>query len=99
MRYFRRMAALSLLLMSAAAALSAPSTATVRQAGLPVTATASSATRTGASAIATVSARIVRDSARIGAAFGAPAAGMVARPTTIAAADGSAVPALVYDFQ
>jgi hypothetical protein len=93
------MAALSLLLMSAAAAFSASSTANLRQAGLAAPETASSATRTGASAIATVSARIVRDSARIGAAFGAPAAGLVARPTTIATADGSAVPALVYDFQ
>ena len=47
----------------------------------------------------TVSARIVRASASVGAGLGPPAPGMVPRLTLVSAADGRAVPALVYDFE
>ena len=53
----------------------------------------------GASATATVSARIVRGAARVGPGLPAPAARMVARQATVTAADGSAVAALIYDFE
>ena len=53
----------------------------------------------GASASATVSARIVRASARIGHGLGPPAPAMTPRRATVTAADGRAVPALVYDFE
>ena len=53
----------------------------------------------GASASATILARIIRSSARIGVGLGPPAKGMVARAMTVSAADGRAVPALVYDFE
>ena len=53
----------------------------------------------GASAVFTVSARIIRSSARVGAGLGAPARGMTPRRTLVSASDGSAVPALVYDFE
>ena len=53
----------------------------------------------GTSATVTVSARIVRRSAIIGPGRGPPAPGMVPRETTVSAADGRAVPALVYDFE
>ena len=53
----------------------------------------------GASASVTVSARIIRQSASIGASLAPPAPGMAPRETTVSAADGRAVPALVYDFQ
>lgn len=92
MGYFSAMAVFVPLL--AFAALVAPTTDGVARSG------GATATRfSGASATVRISARIVRDAARIGAAFGAPAANMVPRRTTLAAADGTAVPALVYDFQ
>jgi hypothetical protein len=47
----------------------------------------------------TVSARIIAQSARIGRDYPAPQPNMVARRATITAADGRAVPALVYDFE
>ncbi len=53
----------------------------------------------GASASVTISARIVRHSARIGASLGPPAARMVPRPTYVSAVDGRPVPALVYDYE
>ena len=53
----------------------------------------------GVTASFTVSARIVSASARVGAAFGPPAPRMVARRSTVSAADGRAVPALIYDFE
>ena len=53
----------------------------------------------GASATFAVSARIIRQSARIGHGLGPPAPRMVARATLVSAADGRAVPALVYDFE
>ena len=53
----------------------------------------------GRSAHFMVSARIIRQSARVGAAYGPAALGMVARATNVSAADGRAVPALVYDFE
>ncbi len=51
------------------------------------------------SATATIGGRIISDAARIGAKLAPPAANMVARSTTVSAADGSLVPALVYDFE
>ena len=75
-------------------------------AALPVTvvgeaaAASSTATRfSGASVAATVTARIVRTSARVGAGLGPPAPLMQPRNTTVTAADGAAIPALVYDFE
>ena len=53
----------------------------------------------GASASFTVSARIIRQSASVGAGRGPPAPRMVPRAATVSAADGRAVPALVYDFE
>lgn len=52
----------------------------------------------GASATATISARIVSSSARVGAGL-PPPANLVARAATVTAADGRAVPALIYDFE
>ena len=52
----------------------------------------------GASATITVSVTITSNAARIG--HGAPpAAGMIPRVSTIAAADGRPVDALIYDFE
>ena len=66
----------------------------------PSAAAGSTATRfSGASVTATVRARIVRTSARIGAGLGPPAPRMTPRHATVTAADGAAVPALVYDFE
>ncbi len=53
----------------------------------------------GSSATATVGARIISASARIGAGFAPPMARMVPRRTTFNAADGRPVAALVYDFE
>ena len=53
----------------------------------------------GASATFVVSARIVSGSARIGAGLAPPAPRMVPRRTSVSAADGRPVPALVYDFE
>ena len=53
----------------------------------------------GASASATISARIIRASASVGHGLGPPAHAMVPRRTTLSAADGSPVAALVYDFE
>jgi hypothetical protein len=93
MGYFLAMAVFASLL--ALAALTAPTTGdgAIRSGGATVT------RFSGASATVRISARIVRDSASIGASFGPPAPNMVARRTSLAAADGTAVPALVYDFQ
>ena len=52
-----------------------------------------------ASARATVGGRVINDAARIGAQLSPPAAHMIARRTTVSAADGTLVPALVYDFE
>ena len=66
----------------------------------PVGSTPTASTRfSGASAVFTVSTRIIRGSARVGAGFGPPLPAMRARATTVTAADGAAVPALVYDFE
>ena len=103
MRYFGRMgirvplcAALLGLLSLPAAALSAAPAAVPRGAD-----SISPARRFagGASASFTVSARIVRGSARVGTGRAPPAPGMVPRMATVSAADGRAVPALVYDFE
>lgn len=53
----------------------------------------------GASATATVSARIISAPARVGAGFGPPMARMEARRTFVSAADGRAVAAVIYDFE
>lgn len=53
----------------------------------------------GASASATVSARIISAPARVGAGFGPPMARMEARRTFVSAADGRAVAAVIYDFE
>jgi hypothetical protein len=53
----------------------------------------------GASAIATVSVRILHAAAAVGEGRGAPGLLMVPCRTTVSAADGSPVPALVYDFE
>lgn len=53
----------------------------------------------GASASATVSARIISAPARVGAGFGPPMARMEARRTFVSAADGRAVAAIIYDFE
>jgi hypothetical protein len=53
----------------------------------------------GASASATISARIIRASARVGHGLGPPAHAMVPRRATLSAADGSPIAALVYDFE
>jgi len=53
---------------------------------------------TRASAQATVGGRVINSSARVGADLAAPL-NMIARRTTVSAADGSLVPALVYDFE
>ncbi|MGI8931418.1 MAG: hypothetical protein ACR2FK_03425 [Sphingomicrobium sp.] len=82
-------------LVAALIAVSAsPATAAVRAAS------ASSAVRfdTRASAQATVGGRIINSLAR-GGADQPPPANMTARNTTVSAADGRLVPALVYDFE
>ena len=102
MRYFARMgrrvslcAALLGLLSLATVSPAAP------PAALRLVDSASPATRFegGASATATISARIVRHSARVGRGLGPPAPGMVPRRAMVSAADGRLVPALVYDFE
>jgi hypothetical protein len=90
---------LTLLLCSAAG----PGNAAPTAVALPVAGAASAMRSTamraeGGSAIANVSARIIR-AAVVGEGRAAPAPLMVARRTTVSAADGSAVPALVYDFE
>ena len=54
---------------------------------------------TRVSAQATARGRVISDYARVGAQLSPPAANMVARPATVSAADGSLVPAFVYDFE
>lgn len=93
MGYFIAMAAFVPFLALAALAAPPIGDGAARSSGATVTRFA------GATATVRVSARIVRDSARVGASFGAPQPTMVARRMTLAAADGSAVPALVYDFE
>ena len=53
----------------------------------------------GGSAQATVSARIINASARVGDGLAPPLPRMVPRRTTVSAADGGSVAALVYDFE
>jgi hypothetical protein len=54
---------------------------------------------TRVSAQATARGRVISDYARVGAELSPPAANMTARRTTVSAADGTLVPALVYDFE
>ena len=94
-------AVLSLAALAALAPVS-PTTSfsTVGSAPIHVAATAPSAQRSpgGATATAMISVRIISSSARIGA-DGPPLPDMVPRASTIAAADGSPVAALIYDFE
>ena len=53
----------------------------------------------GSSAVIMVSARIIGASARVGAGRAPPLPRMVPRRTTVSAADGRPVAALVYDFE
>ena len=53
----------------------------------------------GSSAVITVSARIISASARVGVGRASPLPRMVPRRTTVSAADGRPVAALVYDFE
>ena len=64
-------------------------------------ASASPATRAGSgpSVTFTVSARIIGASASVGAGHAPPLARMVPRRTTVSAADGRPVRALIYDFE
>jgi hypothetical protein len=105
-RYLVRMArfahALVALLFSATlAALPASAAVNDVRSGANAVATASTGpTRFGgASLTVTISARIIRASARVGVDLGAPAPGMKPRQASVSAADGSQVPALVYDFE
>ena len=53
----------------------------------------------GATAMANVTVRIISRPAKIGPRHGPPLPDMVPRAATIAAADGSPVAALIYDFE
>jgi hypothetical protein len=54
---------------------------------------------TRVSAQATARGRVISDYARVGAELPAPGTNMTARSTTVTAADGKLVPAIVYDFE
>ena len=97
MRYFQVME----MLVPSLAALIAVSATAAPAPGSFAGASASTAIRhqSGASLEFTVSARIIRAWASIGAGFAPPASRMVPRRTTITAADGRLVAALVYDFE
>ena len=73
--------------------------ATAPPLGAPVAQRSPTVRAEGGAVSFTVSARIVSASASIGAAFGPPGPCMVARRTTVSAADGRLVAALVYDFE
>ena len=99
MGYFKSMDLLVPSLAALIASLAAPA-ATAARGAERVGPSGSPATRydSGASATVTVSARILRSSARVGAGQ-APPPRMVPRRTTVSAADGRLVAALVYDFE
>ena len=87
MGYYTVMAALILPLAMIAAAAAAP-------------AVAPSARRSiSGEASFTATVRIITQSARIGRDLPPPQPNMVARRATVTAADGRAVPALIYDFE
>ena len=93
MGYYHAMAALilPLALIAAAAAAAAPMTASDA---------AGSARRSPAGeASFAASVRIIANPARIGRDYPAPQPNMAARRATVTAADGRAVPALIYDFE
>ncbi len=94
MRYLASMG-MRISIVAALIAVSASATAAER------VASADTAVRfeTRASARATVGGRVISDYARVGAELPPPGVSMTARPTTVTAADGSLVPALVYDFE
>ncbi len=95
-RIFPALAAL-LMAVTAPAMAAAPFTATTLRSDAP----RSMVMRfgQGASASATISARIIRGAARVGPGLGPPGHAMVPRRATLSAADGSPVAALVYDFE
>lgn len=78
------------------ASLSAPNMVRAVQ---PTTISFAQRSDSGAQATARVTVRIIAQAARIGSAYSAPQALMVPRTTAVAAADGTMVPALVYDFE
>ncbi len=96
MRYFAAMA-MFIPTMAAMIALSGAAA----QGAERVEQSVASATRfsQGSSAGATIGGRIIGSAVRVGAAFDPPEARMVPRLTTVSAADGRLVPALVYDFE
>ena len=100
MRYLTGMAllvprlAIVLAAFAATAAAAAPATG-----GAIETRSPSSRYASGGSAQATVSARIINASARVGDGLAPPLARMVPRRTTVSAADGGSVAALIYDFE
>lgn len=85
----------------AAIAMSAPPAAPARNglAAVPASGGAAGARSRGAEATATITARVLSSSARVGAGLGPPLPAMTPRPATITAADSSQVDALVYDFE
>ena len=98
MRYFPRMAIIPSLGLLLAATLQPQAAGNARPLADAV-GTAGVTRFSGAAANFTVSARIIRSAARIGAGFGPPARGMHPRATLVSDSDGGAVPALVFDFE
>ena len=100
MRYFAAMGlfvptlAMLIAVLPASAAAAAQASGRARESSSP-------AVRydTGSSAHVIVRARIIRASASVGAGLAPPMPRMVPRHTTISAADGRRVAALVYDFE
>jgi len=100
MRYFAVMGlfnptlAMLIVVLPASAAAAAQASGRARESGSP-------AVRydTGSSAQIIVRARITRASASVGAGLAPPMPRMVPRHTTVSAADGRPVAALVYDFE
>ena len=95
MRYFESMDLLvpTLAALIASSAAPAPTTAHARHPGT------SQRYDRGSSSRFTVRARIIRATARVGDGLAPPHPRMVPRRTTVSAADGRPVAALVYDFE
>ena len=100
MRYLAGMGLLVPRLALGIAAFTATAAAAAPTAGGSIeTRSPSSRYASGGSAQANVSARIINASARVGDGLAPPLTRMVPRRTTVSAADGSSVAALVYDFE
>ena len=82
--------------LTAPTSLSAPNMVRAVQ---PTTNSPAQRSESGAQATARVTVRIIAQSARIGSTYSAPQPLMMPRTTAVAAADGTMVPALVYDFE